>query len=619
QFPVMYGHFVQPCQESNIGDKIYSFTGKASLDNMNLTDLFQLNSSLVDLTMVVETCSNKTKACTVIRKDGKIVTWQTKFFSPVAGDIYIRQNIGEVGARVLTNLATLSLSSTINFHLVNLGSFKVSHPFKAQKSRSEVDLHGIASFVLMDYKGNWSCANLHELKSKTVSAIINMKGVKGYFNFSQTSPFDSTEIKVSLRNLNYIVGLYHIHLFPVPQRKTSQENLCSTDNTGGHWNPFGLDMNSSSYPKNPGGTHDQYEVGDLSGKHGSLKNLVNYKSTFIDWNLPCFGNNSIVDRSVVIHKTDGSRLLCGNLRYQGDEVTAIAVFKDYVVGRIMFKQMRNNPYSDLSIFLELSYSNSSASTTHNHQWHVHEYAISSETDFEPNMCLSTKGHFNPFHVDKKNNYSTECSYNPFNCEVGDYAGRHMAINLTNHTRTVHAKNFFTDTMSALSGIRSILGRSIVIHAANNNPKRIACANITVMHLALGKTGPWFGKVKASGKLTFLQNSDLDLTQVNVSLTNLRGEAGGYHVHVLPLKTNSSDICADAKGHFNPFSVNKSASPAFGNGTSDQYEVGDLSGRFGTLKGQSSWQQLYEDNNLPLFGPRSIMGRSLVIHYINGSR
>uniref|UniRef100_A0AAQ5Y224 Superoxide dismutase copper/zinc binding domain-containing protein n=1 Tax=Amphiprion ocellaris TaxID=80972 RepID=A0AAQ5Y224_AMPOC len=133
---------------------------------------------------------------------------------------------------------------------------------------------------------------------------ICMKGIMGYFSFRQASPFDVTELRVNLTNLQNRVGPYHVHKFPVPLLGTNSSSLCSNDNVGGHWNPFGLDTSDPTYPKGPGSTHDRYEVGDLSAKHMSLAGLNGFEMVFTDFNLPLFGQNSIVGRSVVIHQMD---------------------------------------------------------------------------------------------------------------------------------------------------------------------------------------------------------------------------------------------------------------------------------------------------------------------------
>jgi len=42
-------------------------------------------------------------------------------------------------------------------------------------------------------------------------------------------------------------------------------------------------------------------------------------------------------------------------------------------------------------------------------------------------------------------------------------------------------------------------------------------------------------------------------------------------------------------------------------------MGNLSGKFGTLENKKRYIMTYNDTMLPLFGPRSILGRSIVIH------
>uniref|UniRef100_A0A3P9MSS3 Superoxide dismutase copper/zinc binding domain-containing protein n=1 Tax=Poecilia reticulata TaxID=8081 RepID=A0A3P9MSS3_POERE len=135
-------------------------------------------------------------------------------------------------------------------------------------------------------------------------AVMNMRGISGYFNFRQASPFDVTQLSVNLTNLRELVGPYHVHNFPVPSVRSGQ---CSNDNVGGHWNPFAVDTTSPPYPAGPGSTHDKYEIGDLSGKHMSLSGRSTFQMTFTDFNLPLFGQNSIVGRSVVIHLVGGDR------------------------------------------------------------------------------------------------------------------------------------------------------------------------------------------------------------------------------------------------------------------------------------------------------------------------
>ena len=49
------------------------------------------------------------------------------------------------------------------------------------------------------------------------------------------------------------------------------------------------------------------------------------------------------------------------------------------------------------------------------------------------------------------------------------------------------------------------------------------------------------------------------------------------------------------------------------GTYDKYEVGDLSGKYGSFLNRSTYDKRHIDYNLPLFGPNSIQGRSVLFH------
>ncbi|KAM4585276.1 uncharacterized protein cusr [Odontesthes bonariensis] len=446
-----------------------------------------------------------------------------------------------------------------------------------------------------------------------------MRGIKGSFSFHQASPFDVTKIRVQLTNLGRRVGPYHVHQYPVPSVGSS---LCSNDNVGGHWNPFKIDTKDLTYPKVPGSTHDRYEMGDLSTKHMSLadKDMVNVN--FTDFNLPLFGQNSIVGRSVVIHELDGSRYVCASINYPGEVMTGKAIFQGLVVGEIWFTQLVNNPLSDVSIFMDLSYGNPTMSKTRNHNWHVHIHPISSERDDDEKRCITTGGHWNPFNINTSDtSYVRHCSPSgPLCCEIGDFSSKHSTINLDTRVGGVDAKHFFTDVTSWLP-VPGIIGRSVVIHDAEKGGPRIACANVTMVRASKASISRWFGPGLYTGQVKFSQAVPKGPTTIEVSLRDLHSSAGGYHVHILPLKPGSAEPCSDANilGHFNPLACNVSLSPPPTTGTVDQYEIGDISGKFGMLTGLNSSEGVYEDPDMPLTGPYSILGRSLVLHHTDGRR
>lgn len=641
EFPVMYGHFKDPCSEANIGPSIFTFQADPSQTNsIDVSLLFRQRSNLDDLSLSLLTC-NGTKVCTVVSQSQTNVTLQARFTGSISGNIYLRLNLNNSNSRLLADLAAVEssasqtnvtlfgslstapscdvlLGSVAPSALRNLGVVKVGLPLLPQKSRLDLDsFNSSYKFLLYSIGSTYKCAQIHNLPVKQVRAVVNMRGIMGYFSFFQASPFDLTRITVNLTNLNQ-VGPYHVHQFPVPNSIGS--GLCSNANVGGHWNPFGIDTMSQSYPKGPGSTHDKYEIGDLSTKHESLKDKSMMMKTFTDFNLPLFGQNSIVGRSVVIHsQTDNARFACASIGYLAEVTVAKAKFQSPVVGEVWFTQVVNSPLSDVSIFMYLSYGNPSMTASQMHNWHVHIFPISSERDDDAQRCSTTGGHWNPFQITVNGNYTVNCApLSPLSCEAGDFANKHSTINLSATVGSVDSKHFFTDVTAWVPGM---IGRSVVIHEAGRGAPRIACANITEVRVPKAILGQWFGPGSIDGQVQFSQAVPQGPTTIQVSLKNLASIAGGYHVHVLPLKPGSASPCsnADILGHFNPLAWNVSNSPSPGVGTVDQYEVGDISGKFGMLTLKDIYEGVHEDPSMPLTGPYSIVGRSLVIHHTNSTR
>jgi Cu/Zn superoxide dismutase len=152
----------------------------------------------------------------------------------------------------------------------------------------------------------------------------------------------------------------------------------------------------------------------------------------------------------------------------------------------------------------------------------------------------------------------------------------------------------------------------------------ACA--AAVDIATASFVPRTSTETVDGFIRFTQESPGGMTRVDVNLTGTVGfcpndQVGGcnfgqYHIHEFPVDpTNPNGNCSihSVGGHYNP--LNK---PICNYETRGDCELGDLSGKFGIIS-ESIFTQTYSDNNLPLSGPYSIIGRSVVIHDMQGAR
>lgn len=91
-------------------------------------------------------------------------------------------------------------------------------------------------------------------------------------------------------------------------------------------------MSDTLSPPPGKGTNDQYGIGNISGKFGTLENRSRYSATFNDTTLPLFGYQSILGRSIIIHKKDNDfRWACSSIERgyapsEAREIRAIASF-----------------------------------------------------------------------------------------------------------------------------------------------------------------------------------------------------------------------------------------------------------------------------------------------------
>jgi len=330
-----------------------------------------------------------------------------------------------------------------------------------------------------------SCAPLLPVRSKTAVAKFSTDldaEVSGSMSFSQETPFDPTKIDVNLR-LKTKAYSYGIDLLPTIRRRRNEPKSCPNIKET-IYNPFFKDP--EEIPSEGNGSTDQFAVGDLSGKFGSLSGKEREVFTAYDFNLPLFGQFSVIGRAVVIYAPEGPAISCTNIELSGNNVTtAYATFDVPLQGQFIFRQATGHCYTDTYVYIEISKPDGGDNRkTFNHPWHIHESPVNAGFDhLSSTDCAPAGKHLNPYNVSTDCIYQRDCTmFTPFRCEVGDSSGKLGPIDVPTYKSGPGGepdvgKYYFVDTDVSLCGPINIIGRSVVIHERNFGSKRLTCANI----------------------------------------------------------------------------------------------------------------------------------------------
>ncbi|XP_011497265.1 PREDICTED: uncharacterized protein LOC105361711 [Ceratosolen solmsi marchali] len=501
-----------------------------------------------------------------------------------------------------------------------------------------------------------ACAKIKLRKSIIVKSIVNFRGIKGDVSLVQENPFNPTWVNISLMPINDLetrlryetkVASYRIHELPIEPDKLIQETIDPCLTTKNVYDP--LKIYDKEIPPAGYGTQDQYAVGDLSGKlqghkEGShhfdiLPSSAKLSGIYWDTYLPLSGINSVVHRSLVVYKyneiNDKISIIpwvCGTFAVQLPENagqmpmnTAEVIFRYPIVGKIIFRQPRNEPEMDTTIIIEnlIHTDGSILNDSFDHRWMIHDNPPGRDYYNWTARCMSTGAPFNPYKVQWDSNHIHQCSVSDMTlCRIGDFF-RHGTINIAG--RKINGlrltRKLFSDPLIKLSGSMSIIGKSLVIYddrESNVRGERLACSIITRMHRQKAVAKDWFSNeenITINGNLKFIQESPYDITNIKINLEDLNINMGGFHIHMTPVEIDLEFPCESTSlyGQWNPLNVNASMTPPPATGTSDQYAMGDLSGKFGILNIHQRFIASFKDTQLPLFGLWSILGRSVVIY------
>jgi len=395
-----------------------------------------------------------------------------------------------------------------------------------------------------------------------------------------------SETSISIKLANYNNQKTENHNFHIHVTKVQNNSICSQAN--GHYNPLKVDVVDKSY-KERCKVPFRCEFGDLSMKHGAINidaSLTNSQSKIFitDEYVDLSGPFSVMDRSVVIHQGKG-RLACANiLQLHPRQVTT--QFKKL---NMELKLKQNSPFDST----EVSFIKSNLTFT-----------PSVMKVLQVNADIDNSGKYKCSNLEKLETYSPYLNASG----SGD-------LNLSFEEMT-QSSNL------PLFNQLSVSGRGVII-TSNQPEDKSDCGSLeeTSVGSAKATATVTFNK-EIEGTIKFSQliyeNGAESITNVAINL-NMKNKSEvsnnhKFHVHVKPI--SPVEGCAEAKGHYNPFgaAIGTSAYKQCTKSNTLACELGDLSKKYGLL--HLNAPAYYNDINLPLTGPNSIIGRSIVIHSKN---
>ena len=431
--------------------------------------------------------------------------------------------------------------------------------------------------------------------SLSVVAIFNQTGITGSVAFTQATPSSPTMVSVGLQGLGAWPYMWHVYQYPSPSGVASP---CSLAVVGSTYDPLQA-LQLSNYSQLCAANLSMCAAGDLSGRYGSLNNTSG-TFNFSDAYLSLYGVHSVIGRSVVLN-WNSTWFACANIGFPISSPPQTILYAPFRVGFSGNVYFQSNYYGNsTAVFADL-YAINGLVNSRGHNWHIHEQPVSSSSN-----CSVAMGHYNPLGVQTDGNYSLSCTPTlQTMCEVGDLSGKGGSLTVADG----EAKLLYTDTTLPLlphdGNPFYIIGRSLVIHGPNGSLSSVACTNVSELY-------PVYASALLSGSgvigaFRFRQATPFDVTTMTIELTGLNGMVSSYHINTLPVQGQDCGATGDI---WNPTGVPHGVASTH---TSDQFQVGDLSGKFGNLT-LNSVNYTFIDPNISLFGKDAIIGRSIVLSF-----
>lgn len=449
-------------------------------------------------------------------------------------------------------------------------------------------------------------------------AVINMKGLVGTIEMTQTSPDADVHIRASIASYTLqdflAKATVAIHEFPVPRPEVigvDAGDICSIDQIGASRD----DIEGLVFPEVLAGEPAVAEV-----------SIPNYLLT-----LYSFGDaEGAMDRSVVLTATTGETI-CASLHSKDKHLVATAVFGPPLVnddkaaarsklsGDVTFRQVVGDASAPTSIVTDLKYSDDDDISGGNAK---HTFVIAALPSLF--TCTKEAAALSLFEPDVK--VSDRARF------LGSVYNRHASLNI---------RSFVTDQRVALSGFNSVADLYVVVFRGTKpfDDDPIGCAKIelhaprTVSALFdldsdLNDAGGVHGRV------VLTQMSPDSPTQVDVSFAGGLPLVSSWQISQAAATSAVSpagEMIWECTGGaslrdstFNPRSSGANTValnvPKTTECNADDFrrsvdacKLGDLQGILGSIGGSAApVERTYMHPNLPLFGPYSVQGHGLLL-------
>lgn len=481
--------------------------------------------------------------------------------------------------------------------------------------------------------GILGCAQIKPVSPRKVEANFNMDGVRGTIRLTQIHFSEPTLISYNLFGLEGNIKHSSIRELPLTLRSGSENSkLCNS--LGSVYNPRMVAENQD--PERF--TADYYPVGNLSGKHGQLSVVDSdyedhYMGEFLDLSIQLYGIQSVAGRAIVMHKNNGDAWVCSTLNHIDELITlAVATFYYPVVGQISFQQLTDDPHSETGVLIEV-YNPNNERRISEHDWKIHLKPAMADFYNWSQRCDSSGEIYDPIQSAAgltNDQYSRQCQASfvsePLRCRLGDTNIKSsLKISLPKSSLN-RSRLFYNDPFLPLSKSYSIIGRSVVLYdeqAPTQRGNRLACSTIKTVHPVKASVRTWSSGPSipsaVHGSVEFEQETNLKPTRININLSGFNGNVENYAIHSVWMMDDREFPCSNDSLYdiYDPYdnenSLRLPPSAHYGPlATVDRVKVGDMSKKHGTFEGLQVAKKTFMDANVPLFAPRSIIGRSMVL-------